>query len=133
MLETDRAFVESRVVVNGPDALGADIARHFATAGANVVFAGPTTVDLPAPVQVVPTDLSTQVGVNAFAERALELLGDVDVIINCASIQRTASSFFEMTDEDVRRDINTRFMSAVRLDRALIPTMIGRGGGLLST
>ena len=132
MDQADQAFVGTRIVVNGTGALAVDITRSFAAAGATVACAEPGAGEVQAGIQVVPADLATLAGVNAFAEGVLQRLGDIDVIVSVAAAMVDAeTSYFDLSDDDVRRDINTTFMSALRLDRALTPRMIVRGAGVI--
>ena len=130
MSQADLPFLGSRIVVNGTSALAVEIASYFTAAGASVVDA--VSDSRRENGEAVSVDIATPAGVNAFAEQALRRLGDIDVIVNVASPNGSAAArYSELTDEDVRRDINTTFMSALRLDRALTPGMIERQVGVI--
>jgi NAD(P)-dependent dehydrogenase (short-subunit alcohol dehydrogenase family) len=80
----------------------------------------------------VAADVSTAAGAASVADRALQHLGGVDILVNVVG----GSSTFDgpataLTDEDWERGLNTNLMAAVRLDRALAPLMVDQGAGAI--
>jgi NAD(P)-dependent dehydrogenase (short-subunit alcohol dehydrogenase family) len=72
--------------------------------------------------------------VAALARQALGLLGGVDVVVSNAGGQtHRPGGVLTFSDEDWQHDLDLNLMSAVRLDRALVPAMIaqGRGGSIV--
>jgi NAD(P)-dependent dehydrogenase (short-subunit alcohol dehydrogenase family) len=126
-------FAGVRVLVTGgTKGIGAAIAVRFAEAGADVVVAARTPVgELPAG-RFVAADVATAGGTAALAAQATQLLGGVDVLINNAGSQTyIPGGALDATDDDWYRDLDTNLMSAVRLDRALLPGMIARNRGVI--
>jgi NAD(P)-dependent dehydrogenase (short-subunit alcohol dehydrogenase family) len=139
------------LVTGGTRGIGAATVRHLAAAGAEVVAAARTLPDpgWPAPdpappapgpasadpvgaglVRFVAGDVATADGVAALAERALDLLGGIDILVSNAGGQtHRPEGVLHFTDEDWQRDLDTNLLSAVRLDRALLPAMIAQGSG----
>lgn len=119
------------VVTGGTRGIGAAVVRQLAEAGAEVVTAGRTDPGvLPPRVHFVQADVATADGVAALARRSLELLDGVDVLVSNAGGQTyRAGGAFALTDDDYRADLDSNLLAAVRLDRALVPSMIDRGGG----
>ena len=79
-------------------------------------------------------DIASADGVAALARQALDLLGGVDVIVSNAGGQtHRPGGVLTFTDEDWQHDLDLNLLSAVRLDRALVPAMIaqGRGGSIV--
>ena len=126
-------FVGKRVLVTGgTKGIGAAVARRLAEAGADVVVAARTPVDDPPVGRFARADLATPEGAEGLAEEALGLLGGVDVLVdNAGSMSYAPEGALALTDEDWLRDLNANLLSAVRLDRVLLPAMIERGSGVI--
>jgi len=113
------------VVTGGTQGIGAAIARQFSQAGAKVVVAARSSIDSLSGAQFAKADLATPEGVASLATTTLELLGGIDVIVNNAGSQSyVPAGVLSMTDDDWLQDLNINLLSAVRLDRALLPSMI---------
>lgn len=100
-------------------------------AGAHVVTtARSDPASVPSGLDFVRADVATSDGVAAVVKRAQELLGGVDIVISNVGGQTfRPGGALELTDGDYQADLDSNLMSAVRLDRALIPDMIQRGDG----
>jgi NAD(P)-dependent dehydrogenase (short-subunit alcohol dehydrogenase family) len=80
----------------------------------------------------IGADLVTEDGVAALARDALALLGGIDVIVNNAGGRSyVPEGALAMTDEHWLADLSLNLLSAVRLDRALLPDMIARRRGVI--
>lgn len=117
------------LVTGGTKGLGAAIARHFAAAGARVVVAarnpGEDTVG-----HFVQADLSNADGPRELAAAALDWLGGIDILVdNAGSQTRVPDGVLAMTDADWLDDLSGTLLSAVRLDRELLPTMVAQRSG----
>ena len=135
------------LVTGGTRGIGAATVRRLAGAGAEVVAAARTAPDpAPAgpagtgpvgagpagagPVRFVAADVATADGVAALAEQALDLLGGLDILVSNAGGQtHRPGGVLHFSDEDWQRDLETNLLSAVRLDRVLLPAMIAQGSG----
>jgi len=60
------------------------------------------------------------------------MLGGLDIVVHCvgASFSRPGGAL-GLTDEDWMRTLSTNLLSAVRLDRAVLPGKIGQGSGAI--
>jgi NAD(P)-dependent dehydrogenase (short-subunit alcohol dehydrogenase family) len=120
------------VVTGGTRGLGAAIARRLEAAGANVVVAARGQGDQAVAGQFVAADLSTPDGPRELATAALRLLGGVDILVDNAAAQtRVPEGVLAMTDADWASDLAGTLLSAVRLDRELLPSMIAQGSGVI--
>lgn len=120
------------LVTGGTKGIGAAIAAHATRAGADVLVAARTPADGAGPAPFVQADLSTAEGVSRLAQEAETVLGGVDVLIdNVGNPTHPPAAAWDMSDEDWLSVLTMNLLSAVRLDRALVPGMISRGSGVI--
>jgi len=128
-----RGLSGARVLVTGGTrGIGAATVRCLAEAGAEVLAAARTAPVSPGTgsYRFVAADVATADGVVALAERTLELLGGIDVLVSNAGGQTyRPGGVLEFNDQDWQHDLDVNLLSAVRLDRALVPAMIAQGSG----
>jgi NAD(P)-dependent dehydrogenase (short-subunit alcohol dehydrogenase family) len=127
-------FAGRRVLLTGgTQGIGAAIARRFTEAGATVFLGARTRPDdLAQPDLFHQADLSTIEGAEALAKAALERFGGVDAIIhNVGGSAAPGGGFAASGEIEWAQALNLNLLSAVRLDRALAPTMIDQGYGVI--
>ncbi|MFN8058798.1 MAG: SDR family oxidoreductase [Vicinamibacterales bacterium] len=73
-------------------------------------------------------DVSLAGDIDRLVARAVEVFGGVDVLVTNAGGPK-AGPFTAVTDDDWHAGVELTLMSAVRLSRAVIPSMRARGGG----
>lgn len=119
------------VVTGGSRGIGAAIAQNLLDAGATVVTAARNShEETPAASEFVQADLSTPGGVREFADTALGVLGGVDIVVNCAGGCRGFQPALDIED-DWQHTMDINFLSAVRVNAALVPSMREAGGGVI--
>ncbi|MBE2180686.1 MAG: SDR family oxidoreductase [Chthoniobacterales bacterium] len=128
-------FAGQRVLVTGgTKGAGAAMVRRFATAGARVATTARASAcpeGLPCELYI-PADMTTASGVASVSDRVLEKFGGVDVLVhNVGGSSTPGGGFSVITDELWEQELNINLLAAVRLDRALLPHMIGRGRGVV--
>lgn len=120
------------LVTGGTQGIGEAIARRLALAGATVMTAARSL-----PAGVVPelfhqADVGTAEGVTKLARAALERLGGVDILVNTVGGSSSPpGGVLAVGDEHWQADLELNLFSAVRLDRALLPSMLERGSGVI--
>jgi len=120
-LEIARAFLElrSKVVLNGRSQPKLDNAIASLRSDPHFSLYGE--------IHGIVADLSDSKSCEEFIDR-VKSIGEVDILVNNLGIFEV-KGFFELTDEDWFRYHNTNVMSAVRLCRAFMPSMLKRGQG----
>ncbi|MFE2749678.1 SDR family oxidoreductase [Streptomyces scopuliridis] len=129
---TDNSFDGLRVLVTGGSrGLGAATVRRFVAAGATVLTASRTRPEEDSGATFLAADLSTQQGVAELGRRVVEQVGGVDVLVNNAGAASAPAPTLSRSDESWQADLEMNLLSAVRLDRALVPGMAERGSGVV--
>lgn len=130
----DLGLAGKRVLVTGGTrGAGAATVRALLDAGARIVVAARS---LPAQavseVHYLAANLSTAEGAQAVATAAREHLGGIDILINVVGgSSAPAGGFAALDDAEWTKELDLNLMSAVRLDRALLPSMIAQGSGVI--
>ncbi|MBP3078272.1 oxidoreductase [Streptomyces sp. ZG43] len=129
---TDNSLDGLRVLVTGGSrGLGAATVRRFVAAGATVLTASRSRPEEDSGAVFLAADLSTQQGVAALGRRVIEQVGGADVLVNNAGAASSPAPTLSRSDQSWQADLETNLLSAVRLDRALVPGMVERGSGVV--
>jgi NAD(P)-dependent dehydrogenase (short-subunit alcohol dehydrogenase family) len=130
----DAEFAGRRVLVTGgTQGIGAAVVSRLRGAGARVfTTARAAPQDLEEPDAFVAADLSGREGAARVAEAAIRHLGGLDVLIhNVGGSSAPGGGYAAQTDDHWAAAMNANLLSAVRLDRALLPAMIDQGYGVV--
>ncbi|MFG3134441.1 oxidoreductase [Streptomyces tendae] len=132
MPNTDKSLDGLRVLVTGGSrGLGEATVRRFAAAGATVLTASRTPPATAGRAAFLAADLSTEQGVADLGRRVVEHMGGVDVLVNNAGAASAPAPTLSRSDASWQADLEMNLLSAVRLDRALVPGMVERGSGVV--
>jgi NAD(P)-dependent dehydrogenase (short-subunit alcohol dehydrogenase family) len=83
-------------------------------------------------VHYVAADLSTEDGCAAVAKSAMAQFGGVYIVVNVVGGSSAPAGGFAALDDAVWwQELNQNLMPAVRIDRALLPSMIEQGSGVI--
>ena len=127
-------FEGKRVLVTGGTrGMGQATVARLREAGATVFTTARSSPEgLAAPDLFLAADLSTREGVEALAQAALARLGGLDVLVNnVGGSTAPGGGFAALDDQAWETAINQNLYAAVRLDRALLPTMLAQGRGVI--
>jgi NAD(P)-dependent dehydrogenase (short-subunit alcohol dehydrogenase family) len=117
------------LVTGGTRGMGAATAQLLDESGARVLVTArsiPRDLGLPA----VAADASTPTGAAAISGAVAEQLGGVDAIVHfVGSSLAKPGGVLALTDADWDQSLATNLLSAVRIDRALLPEMVTQGSG----
>ncbi|WP_432843267.1 oxidoreductase [Dactylosporangium sp. CA-092794] len=128
----DEGLAGLRVLVTGASrGLGAETARRFAESGATVLATARTAPAEHLPATFLTGDLSTAAGVAELGAKVLDAAGGIDVLVNNAGATTPPAATLRRTDESWLADLHANLLSAVRLDRILVPGMVERGTGVV--
>ena len=121
------------LVTAGTKGVGAAVVKALAEAGAKVVTTARSVPDgSPEGVHYIAADITTAAECAAVAKAALSQLGGVDIVVNVLGGSKApAGGFAALDDEEWSKELNLNLMPAVRLDRALLPSMIAQGSGVI--
>lgn len=121
---------KSAVVTGGSRGIGKGIVDAFIAEGAGVLSCGRGSggEGLPTGAHWLTADVSQADDVNELAERALELFGAVDVLVNNAGIQ-IEKTVVESSDDDWDALMGVNARAVFLMCRRFIPIMAGGGGG----
>lgn len=119
--------------------MGQHIARHFLAHGANVMVAGRKAAVLEAFAQEsgcawATCDLTNEVSVTALADRAVAVLGGIDIAVN-ATGWGLLKPFLDTTHDDLTAMTALQFIGPFHFYQAMIRKMArsrgGRGGSII--
>ena len=82
-------------------------------------------------VRACPADLRSEEGAAELGNRVVDSVGGIDVLVNNAGAATGPIPTLERLDSSWLADLEMNLLSAVRLDRVLVPGMVERGSGVV--
>ncbi len=121
------------LVTGGTKGIGKAIADKLSSAGAKVVITARTAPgDGNNNQHFIASDISKAGSVASLAAEILKTYGHVDVIVNNAGANTSpGGGYSALTDENWENELQLNLMSAVRINKALVPTMIAHQSGVI--
>jgi NAD(P)-dependent dehydrogenase (short-subunit alcohol dehydrogenase family) len=122
------------LVTGGTQGIGAAVVARLRDAGATVLTTARSTpaVALPDKTLFVAADVATAEGCAAVAAAVRERLRGIDIIVHVVGGSSAPAGGFAVLDDDQwQRALAQNLFPAVRLDRALLPLMLGQVSGVI--
>lgn len=121
------------LITGGTQGIGEAIVKRLVNAGAKVITTARTIPkDRPISELFIQSDVSTPEGVEKIVKETLDHFGGLDILINTVGGSSVSTEgALVMSDDDWQQIFNTNLFSAVRLDRALLPSMLEQGFGVI--
>ena len=121
------------LVTGGTQGIGEAVVARLREAGAKVLTTARTTpAELREPNLFVAADVATAEGCTIVADAVHDRLGGVDIIVHVVGgSSAPAGGFAVLDDNEWHRALDLNLLSAVRLDRALLPAMLEQGAGVI--
>lgn len=128
----DEGLAGKRILVTGgTNGIGEASVNRLVDAGGLVVTSARTKRDSRAQL-VIAADSSTAGGIEQIANQTRRELGGIDILINSVSgSSAPAGGALALTDEIWMEELNLNLLSAVRIDRAVLPGMLEQGSGII--
>ena len=121
------------LVTGGTKGVGEAVVAALREAGAAVLTTARSSPENPAHAdQFVTADVSTAEGCAVVADAVRDHLGGVDIIVHVVGgSSAPAGGFAVLDDNEWHKALDQNLFAAVRLDRALLPSMIEQGSGVI--
>src|SRR5712675_2973471 len=121
------------LVTGATKGVGRAVAARLREAGASVLGAARARpADLSAEELFVTANVATAEGCAAVADAVMKQFGGIDIVVHVVGgSSAPAGGFAVLDDEQWQRALNQNLLSAVRLDRALLPGMLDQGQGVI--
>jgi NAD(P)-dependent dehydrogenase (short-subunit alcohol dehydrogenase family) len=121
------------LVTGGTKGVGQAVVAALRDAGATVLTtarARPESIQSAG--QFVAADVSTAEGCAGVADAVRDRLGGVDIIVHVVGgSSAPAGGFAVLDDQQWHKALDQNLFAAVRLDRALVPSMVEQGSGVV--
>jgi NAD(P)-dependent dehydrogenase (short-subunit alcohol dehydrogenase family) len=130
--ETTEFSGKRALVTGGTKGIGEAIVNRLVRGGATVIATARSIPDSATPDRFVQADVSTREGVDKVVKATLDRLGGLDVLIhNVGGSAAPGGGALALSDHDWQHAFDTNLFTAVRLDRAFLPSMLKEGSGVI--
>ncbi|MFP3568169.1 SDR family oxidoreductase [Paraburkholderia sp. SIMBA_030] len=120
------------LVTGGTKGVGKAVVAHLCEAGANVLATARSRPDDFSEERFIGADITTAEGCKTIVGAVLERLGGVDIIVHVAGGSSAPAGGFRVLDDDEwNKALSLNLFPAVRIDRALLPSMVEQRSGVI--
>src|SRR6202049_3751788 len=134
MQNQDTEFKRRRVLVTGgtKGGIGEAIVDRLTGGGARVVTTARSLPRDGTPDHIVRADVSTREGIDQIVKVVMDRMGGLDILIhNVGGSASAGGGALALSDQDWQHAFDTNLFSAVRTDRAFLPSMLKQGSGVI--
>jgi hypothetical protein len=121
------------LVTGGTKGVGQAVVTALREAGATILTTARSRPEQIGPAnQFIAADVSTAEGCALVAQAVRERLGGIDIIVHVVGgSSAPPGGFAVLDDHEWHKALDQNLLAAVRLDRALLPSMITQGSGVI--
>jgi NAD(P)-dependent dehydrogenase (short-subunit alcohol dehydrogenase family) len=120
------------LVTGGTRGIGEAIAERLARGGGKVIATARSLPAGGASDRFVQADVSTRAGIDRVVKAVMDRFGGLDILIhNVGGSAAPGGGALALSDDDWQQAFDTNLFSAVRLDRAFLPSMLNQGSGVI--
>jgi NAD(P)-dependent dehydrogenase (short-subunit alcohol dehydrogenase family) len=120
------------LVTGGTKGIGHAIASRLHESGATVLTTARTAPDDSFGVDFVAADVATSDGCRTVIDAVHRRLGGIDIVVHVVGgSSAPAGGFAVLDDREWQRALDVNLLAAVRLDRALLPSMLEQRSGVI--
>lgn len=129
---TNELIGKVALVTGGTKGIGKAIADELARLGATVIISARSRPDANPEHAFIAADLTKPEDNKQLADKIINEYGALDILINnVGGTSAPAGGFSVLSDQDWEDDLQLNLLSAIKLDRALVPLMIERNSGVV--
>jgi len=120
------------LVTGGTKGVGKAVVARLREAGANVLTTARSRPDDLAEERFIGADITTAEGCKAIVDAVLERFGGVDIVVHVVGGSSAPAGGFSVLDDDEwNKALSLNLFPAVRIDRALLPSMVEQRSGVI--
>ncbi len=120
------------LVTGGTKGIGKAIADRLSQSGATVIITARNHPRENVQHHFIATDLTKPEDVSHLASKINEKFGPVDILVdNIGGLTTPGGGFSTLTDEHWESELQLNLLSAIRMDRALLPQMLEKKDGVI--
>lgn len=120
------------LVTGGTKGVGRAVVAHLCEAGVNVLATARSRSNDLAEENFIGADITTAEGCKTIVDAVLDRLGGVDIIVHVAGGSSAPAGGFRVLDDDEwNKALSLNLFPAVRIDRALLPSMVEQRSGVI--